>query len=345
MQTEKGKNLRNKILHLIRRSRHLGISQRDIELTLDISKSYCSEVVTSLEKEGKVIRRRGEGRDVRFYVPDFFPGSIHGLVRVGMLKSSEYIPIMGSILEQFGEEKTRVKFRFYNGVLDLLNDFGGRALDLCLAPTTALTFSAIIRGDIKILTGTASGGSGVIQQDDPERDNILSTETSSMIALALKSKIPEAFSTVETYDDPDDGMKRFSAERFGKIAIWEPYFSHILKDPGYSVFVSYSDVLDDFPCCSLAAGAVFFEGNRGALLKLVEKYRDFGGAGKAGNQALSNATKLVARATKFEAEFLSSTLASYNFTSTRIDRRQLPILGITISERQAEEIFLSGTLV
>lgn len=345
MQPDRRKTIRNRCLSLIRKATFHGVFQRELEVMLDISKSYCSEVVSSLENGGKIIRNKERGKITRIYVPDYYPGNVAGLVRVGLLRSSEYVPLLSYILEHFGQSGQNVKLRYYNSVFEIMTDFSSHALDLCLAPTTALIFSAIMGSEMKILTGTASGGSGIIQQDNAVNEGILSTETSSMISLALSSQLPDSYPKVVSFDEPANGLRKFLEQKYSKIAIWEPYFSSALKLKGRSVFASYNEMLDSFPCCSLASGISFFSENRDVLEHLTESYLSIDTLKRKDNAYYREALRSVSRVTKFQIQFVERTVGSYDFSSTRIEKQLLSKFGISLSERQAESIFLPGVLV
>ena len=345
MPKPKERDTVSELLRLVSSSRNTGLYQKQIEQKLKISKSYCSEVVTRLEREEKLIRQKEPGKGNRIYSPQFYPGHVAGLIRVGLLKSSEYVPIMAHLLEYFETEDSRVVFRFYNGTFDLLRDFRDGSLDFCLAPTPASILSSVMRGDMVILTGVASGGSGVIEQDMAEQDSILSTEVSSMIALSLKSKLPGEYPEIEPYDDPRSGIKKFVESKYSMLAIWEPYFSAVLENKRFRKAATYDDVLDGFPCCSLSASHELLRRQQHRIGQMIDQYRSFELEELHKKKTFSTARAHVARATKYTKEFVEQTLNSYNFKNTTITRDMLSMLGVSISQRQSDEIFFSGTFI
>lgn len=339
------KALRPEILKLIRKSYSSGIYQREIELALGISKSYCSEVVTALEEKGKVIRIRERGKGVRIYLTQFYPGTLPGQVRVGLLRASEYVPIMSLARRIFGGHGEKVTFRFYDSTIALLNDFRGKSIDLCMAPTSSSVLSAIMWRNTTVLTGIASGGSGIISRKEYANPHTLSTENSSMISLITRGRRNELNIAVEPFEDPWKGIGRFIDEGFMEIAIWEPFLSYLEGRTGMKPSGSYEDILDGFPCCSLSAHNEFIASHRDEVSDLVNACRKGDFNVSRPDEHLMFSIEAVAKATKTSPELVMKTLRNYNFHNIGISRAMLADLGITLSERQERESFFSGTLI
>ena len=345
MPGKKERNLAGEVMKLISGSGAQGILQKEIESSLGISKSYCSETVTRLEKQGRIIRKRDRGRSVTVYSVDFYPGEVQGVIRVGLLKSSEYIPMIALLTEFSKRDGTRLILRFYKRTHELMSDLRTRNLEFAMAPTSSLILTAILDGGIMILIGLASGGSGVIGQSKAGNNAILSTEVSSMISMSLKSSAPDEFGHIEPYDDPRDGVKRFLEEGFAKIAIWEPYFSELLNNPSCRIYASYGEIMNGFPCCSLATSRIYFDEHKDRITELVERYTSLDMKNLKTGSSYSKAVAGLARATRFKKEDIEKSLSSYDFSKIHIKRQMLAGFGISLSQRQEDEIFVSGCVI
>lgn len=331
----------NEVLSFIRKSGRFGVQQKDVEVATGISKSYCSEIISQLEELGTVRKVPGHGHTFKLYATEFFPGRMEGILRVGLLKSSEYIPFIAVFLDVCNSRGLRPVLRFYNGTFDLLNDLRYHSIDFCLAPTSSLVQSAVLGGDIKILSGLASGGSGVVEKIDSENREILSTEASSMVSMALWSGATDDLEGIQAYENPNEGMRRFKEGSCGKIAIWEPYFSQLLSDVSNRCLVNYEEVLDGFPCCSVATSLSFYTQDRELSNTITSQYTSINLDSLKTSLSFSKALGSLARVTKHTKKFIEKSLDSYDFKSVNISRNALSRFGISLSLRQEKEIFLS----
>lgn len=345
MAGRKSGNLRTAVLSAVRKSGSSGIKQKDLETSMGISKSYCSEIISELEMQGRIKRVYGTGRSVIVYATDFFPGTLEGSIRIGMLKSSEYIPALTIFFRLCESNGLQGIARFYNSTFELLNDLRFHSIDFCLAPTSSLVLSAVLGGDIKILFGLASGGSGVIAHDKSENREILSTEASTMMTMALWSTGKGKVSGIKAFENPSDGMRLYNSGSCGRIAIWEPYFSGLASLDENEILVKYEEVLGNFPCCSAATSLDFFHKKRDLAESFAENYTNINLTEMANDSNYRKALGLLARGTKFKIGFIEKTLDNYDFRSAGIKKADLSRFGISFSGRQEEEIFLEGSFV
>lgn len=344
MPSQKQSVTLRKALSVIRKEGRYGIQQKEVEVALGISKSYCSEIISTLERTGSVRRVEGHGNSVVVYSIEYFPGQLDDALRIGLLKSSEYIPILTLFLSICASRELRPLVRFYNGTRELLNDLRFHSIDFCLAPTLSLVQSAALGGEIKVLTGLASGGSGVVEKNGTEKLEILSTEASSMVSMAPWGAGKESLSGIRSYENPVDGLRKFRGGMCGRIAIWEPYFSKLLSEPTNHPLLRYEDVLDNFPCCSIATSGDFYRKNQELTQSFSSEYVKLDLRSLKRMPDFSKALGILARVTKLTKGFIEKTLDSYNFKSTLIRRSSLSRLGISLSLRQEKEIFLPGCL-
>ncbi len=341
-----GKSLtvREQILNLVRSNARTGIYQRDIQKTLGISKSYCSEQLTYLSRVSQKIAKRKEGGLTKIYEIEYFPGILKGVLRIGMLKSSEYIPSIATFHTIFGSERYRIFVRFYNSTRQLIQDFNMGTLEIMLAPTKSIIMSGIMGENLKVISGLASGGSGIISHDEG-REAILSTELSSMISLASDSTHNYLPEDIESYDEPTSAVSAYISGECNKIAIWEPYFSDIIKMPGNSILLKYNDIMGDFPCCCAAVNINFYEIAGNEIRQWNSDYRRLTTVYDIDIRELNNAIILISDATGIEKSVVEKSLENYSFNSNTISMMLLKKMGVGLSERQKKNIFLPDVLV
>lgn len=338
MVSGKPPTIRDKLLALIEKSGRNGIYQRDLQKALGISKSYCSEQLAYLSGHENIIAKRKEGGLVKIYHLEYFPGIIDHVIRVGMLRSSEYVPAIAKFDEVFGSAGHRIFYRFYNGTRGLFQDFNSKTLEFILAPTQALIMSGIMEDNLAILSGLASGGSGIISQKIGRRA-ILSTELSSMISLASESMAHELPGEIESYEDPKAALSDYLAGKCEMIAIWEPYFSYLLEKPGNTIIIGYREVLGDFPCCSAAVSQQYYQIMKKRVDSWVAEYRKMKGPIDFNLPRFEEAIRRVAEGTGMERSLVETSLETYDFNHNSISSDKLVKLGIKLSARQKERLF------
>lgn len=335
--------VKNLIIDLLVKKGKDGIYQKDLQELLGISKSYCSEQLAHLSEVDRVIARRKEGGLVKVYHLDFYPGLISGVLRVGMLKSSEYVPAIAVFEGVLTRAGFKMLYRFYDGTRELFQDFNKNTLELMLAPTQAVIMSGMVEENLLVLTGLASGGSGIISQK-AGKSAILSTELSSMISLASETMLEKLPKNIESYDNPNSALLDFKAGKCNMIAIWEPYFSQLLEIPGNNAAFHYRDAFGDFPCCSAAINLNCFDVNRKNIEAWVSEYTQLMNLDGPNNFRLKEAEEKVAKATGIGLDVVEKSLLNYNFSNNRISLEKLKKMGINLSSRQSERLFFPGVL-
>ncbi len=324
-----------RISRAIAREGPSGITQSRLEKKLSISRSYCSELIKSLETTGTVVRVKNANTWV-IYDRKFYPGFVAGLVRVGFLRSSEYIPILSHIIKGTRTVGLETVLIEYDSVIQALEDLNSGTLDLSLVPTLPSVNFSLMNRNIFIISGISSGGSGIVTSDHECKDCILTSESSTMISLVLE--FTKDYPDTHVFIDPRNGMERFKDGECCNIAIWEPFLTHLSTGGKYKLSKSYHEILDDFPCCSLSSN-IYFAGKEKELLDLVLKeYRsDPLSLRKSEEWAIS--VGQIARATGCSREMIEKSLESYNFNATGINPEDIRRLGIRMSSSQSEKIF------
>ncbi|MCL5782310.1 MAG: hypothetical protein M1476_00120 [Candidatus Thermoplasmatota archaeon] len=337
--------VRHQIIKILKKARSEGIPQKELELNLGISKSYCSELLSELEQNNLIIRDREAGLNKRIYHAQYYPAPLQGFIRVGLLRSSEYVLFISSVIEVFKESQKQINFRFYNSTFEITEDLVNGSLDLIAAPTATLVLSAVTRNNIRVLSGVASGGSGILKSKNQENDSILTTETSSMAFMVRQVLLHKEAGSIEPFGDPRKAVKRFLAENYSMIAIWEPFYSELRRMEPVTPLLEYNDFFRDFPCCSLAANSKFLELNSGIMQRFLTSYGNKDALDEQTSSSDKQSVRLVASATGISPERVMESLKNYNFTVRKIKKSVLLDFGMTLTTRQIQKIFLDGVLI
>lgn len=335
--------IREEIVEAVLGAGRSGIYQKDLQKALGISKSYCSEQLSYLSDVTHTIARKLEGGLFRVYHIEYYPGPVRGVVRVGMLRSSEYVPAIMAFRRVFERPGSSLIFRFYNGTMELFQDFGSGTLEFMLAPTQATVLNVLISNNLKIMIGLGTGGSGIISQH-AGKPAVLSTELSSMISLASEHSGIDLPGEIISYDDPLSAVEDYSSGKYSFIAIWEPYFTYLVEKSGNTVILEYSSVMGDMPCCCASVNKHFYDSEKAAVAEWAREYSDSGMSINEGSRLFVEAVELIASATGISSSVVRKSLGQYNFGHTRISIEKLRKAGINLSSRQVESLFLPDAL-
>jgi predicted transcriptional regulator len=324
-----------KISRVIVRGGSSGVTQSELERKLSISRSYCSELVKSLEAQGNLMRV-ANANTWRIYDRKFYPGPVSGLVRVGFLRSSEYVPILSHIIRAARAMGSEIMPIEYDSAIRALEDLSHGTLELSLVPTLpSLDFSLMNRNTL-ILMGVSSGGSGIITSDHNCKDCILTSESSTMISLVME--FMKDYPQTQVFLDPRSGIENFVNGKCCSIAIWEPFLSELISDGKYKLTRTYHEVLGGFPCCALSSNIEFTEREVAMVHLILRGYMSDPLALRNTDDWLRS-VGYIARATRCSRELIEKSLASYNFKDTTIDHDEVRRLGIRMSSSQSDKIF------
>lgn len=309
--------------------------QNDLENYMGISRSYCSELLGEMEEEKQILRKKS-GTTRIIYSVDNFPGSVDGIVRVGLLKSSEYVPALAMLLEYSAERGIEVRVVPYLSVPEMLRALTSGALDIAMAPTIPTVTFGLMSPNLKVITGIASGGSAVISQPSSCGDCTLTSESSTMVTMVIMAHILS--SSTSTYEDPSNGTEQFLKGKCCRIAIWEPYLQKLMVGGNYKIEFSYSSVLDNFPCCTLSTNEGFLGANSEIVSYLKENYVTNPTMSMDSSHGKA-AVDSIARITGINRRIVVESLLNYDFRPAEIKIDLLTGLGVRITQKQYEGLF------
>ncbi len=312
-----------RILKLLKDRKEEGILQSEIVSELGLSKSTVSEILRRLEEEGVVVRERVAGKSMRVWLSEYSPKPVRGLIRVGVLRASEY-PHVLLACEDLG---ARVKV--FESAIDLTRALAFGSIDVGVSPFVTQTLFALTLRSIRIHRIVAYNGSGVVMKEDIKRCKRFATSELSAMESNLKLFL-ERLGILDVefkyFSSPETMIDRFRKCEFDAMAIWEPYFTMM---DYYKI--EFREVIGDFPCCSLASNVQFQD--RGLLESFLNKLE-----GYAKDFDRRKGARIVARVMGFDEDIVLKSFDSYCFSADPCDFEFLENYGLKLTDEIVRKI-------
>ncbi len=299
-----------KIKALLESARDEGILQSEIHEKLGLSKSTVSEILSYLEESKEVFRKRISGKSYRVWLSKYSPQPLKGVVRVGILKASEY----PKVVQAAG--KVNAIIRVYESGIELTKDLVHGHVDIAASPLITQAIFGVLMKSIKIVRKVAMNGSGLVFSNiDSEWWGC--SEFSTMERNLRKYLELKSFEGKIRYFRSPESMIN-SLREVKAIAIWEPYFTMLegKKEP-------FSEAIGDFVCCSLALNNTFAELNP----DIVDRFLTEFDRAKAGRKEAAKLSKLIG----FPAEIVEKSFENYIFDLEQV-----------FTEKDFEDLRLGG---
>lgn len=186
-------------------------TQREITSLTRSSRSRISEVLGELEREGFVNRKRIGGRTVLVAL------NSERVLRVGILRSSEYFHIISALRAISGHILSRVKV--YDNSLEALKALVLGSEDIVSSPLVSGYFFHLVDNNVKPVAAVARGGSGVISRKNEGLIGTTPLSTMDRESILLKNYRRVYFKSVE------DIVKAFQDGEIDAASLWEPFLS------------------------------------------------------------------------------------------------------------------------
>lgn len=331
-----------KIEHILLNRKWNGIQQNEIYRLTGYSRSHVSEVLAVLESQGKIVREKEGKLTNRIWFSANFPHYRKEVLRVGFLRSSEYVPFLSSIQNVAESSRIALNLRPMNDATEMITELQHNSIDIALAPTfTHLLFSLTEKSE-RLLCGIASGGSGVIENTLTE-DSVLATSEASTMSLISRGVGSMDSTKLHFYSDPREAMKMFLADKFKYIAVWEPYLSNILSAGNAYNSISSGEPVMNNPCCSAGISLSFFEKNRKLATQISRNYAKF--VIQLDRDSMSYGLAIISEATGFSMDAVYESLGSYTFSphiSTELLSTYTRNIGIPLSADRISKMVLDS---
>lgn len=200
--------LRDKVLEVLFRQE---ITQKELTARLRSSRSRMSEVLRKLEKQRLIVRKKVSQRTVLVSL------NHSTTLRVGILRSSEYVHIVSALSEL--SDKIPYRIKIYDNSLEALKELMTGTEDIVASPLISGYFFHLIDRNIRPIAGVARGGSGLIRRND--NGKIGTTPLSRM------DKDSREFHNYEQvyYKSIDDILRAYRKREIDAAQIWEPFLS------------------------------------------------------------------------------------------------------------------------
>ncbi len=301
----------SKIKSLLESAGEEGILQSEIHEKLGLSKSTVSEILSWLEDENEVVRRKVSGRSYRVWLSKYSPEPVEGLLRVGILKASEYPKVVAAA------EKVNAILRVYDSSIDLTKDLVHGHVDIAASPFVTQAFFGVLMKTIKIVRKVAMNGSGIVLSGSKSNWWGCSEFSTMERNLRRYMETKGLRGNIRYFRSPESMID--SLEELKGIAIWEPYFTmmeNYRKEP-------FNEVLGDFICCTLAVNVAFSEINYDLRDKFLSEFD----RAKAGKREAEMLSELIG----FPADVIRRSFESYIFNPEQ-----------SLTERELEDLRLGG---
>ncbi len=299
-------NAEEKIINLLREKREEGILQSEIPKKLKLSKSTVSEILQRLEDEGVIVRERVAGKSMRVWLSEFAPKPIEGLMRVGILKASEYPHVLLACYDVGAVVKV------FDNALELTKSLALGTIDVGVSPFVTQTMFALTLRSIRIHCVVAYNGSGILMKRRLEECRTFATSELSAMESNLKLFLERlGFNISELsfkyFSSPESMISCFKGCEFDAIAIWEPYFT-MLKDE--FEHMEFKEIIGEYPCCSLASNVQFYEAQKDLLEDFIGRLKRYA---KGFDEV--KASELIAKKMGFDENIVLKSFENYRFSA------------------------------
>ncbi len=327
---------KKRIIDLLIKSGGEGVLQSEIPRKLDLSKSTVSEILSDLENEGIVVREKAAGKSYRVWFFKFAPKPIEGVIRIGVLRASEY-PHALMAAEKL--EDVKVCVEVFDDAQELTKTLSMSQLDVGFSPFITQTLFALLLKSIKIHCIAAYNGSGVALKKSLEKSRAFATSELSAMESNLKLFLEQSgFNLTELtfkyFSSPEDMIEKFAGCEVDALAIWEPYFTALRSK--YKC-IEFREVIGDFPCCSLASNIQFYKRNKSILKDYLDGLKS---SVEEIEERKDYAAELVAKKMGFDEKLVMKSFDSYIFSASlsRDDFEYLEKYGLKLTKESMKNI-------
>lgn len=329
-------NAKEKIINFLMKKGAEGALQSEVPKKLGLSKSTVSEILSDLEDEGIIVREKAAGKSYRVWFFRFAPKPIEGVIRIGVLRASEY---PHALMAAKKLEDVKVYVEVFDDAQELTKALSMFQIDLAFSPFITQTLFALLLKSIKIHCIAAYNGSGIVLKRSLEKAETFATSELSAMESNLKLFLEQfglnvADLTFKYFASPEDMIEKFSSCEVDALAIWEPYFTALKSK--YKC-VEFREIIGDFPCCSLASNILFYRHNRSILKEYLDGLKK---SVEEIEEKKEYAAKLVANKMGFNEKLVMKSFDSYMFSASlsKEDFEYLEKYGIKLTKESMKKI-------
>lgn len=200
--------LRDEVLDLLFEEE---LTQKELTSKLNSSRSRISEVLSRLEKQGFIVRRKVSQRTVVVSL------NHSRTLRVGILRSTEYVHVVSTLHEL--EKKIPFRLKVYDNSLEALKELMTGKEDIIASPLISGYFFFLIDKFIRPIAGVATGGAGLIKRKNHGRIG-----TTPLSRMDKDSREFRGYEQVY-YKSIEDILSAYRKGEIDAAQIWEPFLS------------------------------------------------------------------------------------------------------------------------
>lgn len=231
-----------------------GVVQGDLSRVLGLSKSWVSEVLSSMERRGIIVRTRGPGRTLVVRLSKYADPDRGKTISIGFVPSVEYLPI-SLMMKKLRDRGFRVEISLKKSVIEVATSYMRGEVHIAFLPIYTLAVMRQLGVGFKILGAVALGGASLVghRVSDLSFDKIFTSALSTMEVLATAYSriygLHDAY--MAYYRDPLEVVRTISSDHRSVAILWEPYT--LIAGAEELKRVSLSGILGDYHCCLLIA--------------------------------------------------------------------------------------------
>ncbi len=272
------------------------LTQRELRDLMCISKSYLSEKLKEMEKNGLIKKKEISKRTILVSL------NYEKILKIGVLKASEYAAVFLT-----GEELKNyfVKIKLYDNGIQELRDLLLNKIDVAFAPVVTGFITHLIDKRIKLISFCAKGGSGIVHSG---KINKIGSTLLSTMDLNTRIYLKFDVKNIRYFDSPEELMDAYRKKTVDAITIWEPYLSSI---EGEKEIVGKDNV-----CC----GALILDFNK-KVEDFLNTYIKNTDALMKGEK-IKDAVKATSLYLKFDEKIVEKSLKNYEFV-WKIDKNEI----------------------
>ncbi len=239
--------MQEKIIRILLNAGKNGVLQEEFTKKYGISKSTASTILSKLEDEGKIVRKRVAGKSYRVWHVKYSPFPIRNVLRVGIGKATEYPAVL---LAYKDLDYPKIELKIYKSAFTLTKDLAEGYLDVGCSPLITQVLFALVYRNIKIRAGCGFRGGGIASRVANPR--IFGSSELSTMEFSLRNYIEKRGieAQIRYFPSPDKMVKALENGDVEAIAIWEPFLSELSQN--YKI-TRFEEIFGRYPCCTLAS--------------------------------------------------------------------------------------------
>jgi len=305
------RNSEELIINVLREAGEDGITQVELTRITGLSRSRISEILSKLEREGKIIRIRLPGRTYLVKLAHYRVKEKAKILNIGILRALEY-PFIIPFIKRLRSKGFRVHLWVYDNAIPATYELVRGILDLALTPIITQFYFYELTKALRIIGGGAVGGAFIVLS--PRRGDLSLSDLDTLRAASTKFSTMEICGLALTkgkmsriYVHKAEDFIKYLLKGVADYAVtWQPYVK-ILEERGCNVFAKCEDIIGPYHCCTLAVSMGIDDNTISLLTKLYEEsFKDI-------KSNVNEFMKVLSRIIGINEDYAKYSLNAYSF--------------------------------